>query len=173
MCKLPVMRAPLSGNLPLYCSRAAIKPGISCSASSISLRPNFTVASLRSFTWKGTVLLSESPVSIKVVVLTDGLVVEFVAVAVTGRLQKMLKDERRVRTSAFIRLSGYMNSLPRTCGQGNLLFARIRYLNTGTDPLDLSGILQAITPNAPPSTAWNESKASPQVPASCGEKFCF
>ena len=127
MCKLPVMRAPLSGNLPLYCSRAAIKPGISCSASSISLRPNFTVASLRSFTWKGTVLLSESPVSIKVVVLTDGLVVEFVAVAVTGRLQKVLKDQRRVRTSAFIRLSGYMDSLHHTCGYGNLQFARIRY----------------------------------------------
>jgi hypothetical protein len=32
MCKQPAMRAPLSGNLPLFSSRIAIKPGISVSA---------------------------------------------------------------------------------------------------------------------------------------------
>ena len=40
MCSEPVMRAPLSGCASPYSSRSAIRPGISCSASSISLRPN-------------------------------------------------------------------------------------------------------------------------------------
>ena len=35
----PVMRAPLSGWAAPNSSRSAIRPGISCSASSISLRP--------------------------------------------------------------------------------------------------------------------------------------
>lgn len=39
MCSEPVMRAPLSGLTPWYSSRSAISPGISCSASRISLRP--------------------------------------------------------------------------------------------------------------------------------------
>src|ERR1043166_6387703 len=38
MCRLPMIFAPLSGNLPLHSSRTAIKPGISCSARRIALR---------------------------------------------------------------------------------------------------------------------------------------
>ena len=40
MCSEPVMRAPLSGCASAYSARVDIRPGISCSASSISLRPN-------------------------------------------------------------------------------------------------------------------------------------
>ena len=40
MCSEPVIRAPESGFCGPYCRRTAIKPGISCSASSISFRPN-------------------------------------------------------------------------------------------------------------------------------------
>src|SRR3954469_25999151 len=40
MCSEPMIFAPLSGNFPLYSSRAAISPGISCSARRISLRPH-------------------------------------------------------------------------------------------------------------------------------------
>src|SRR5215831_6290360 len=39
MCKLPAMRAPLSGWLAAYFLRIAMRPGISCSAMAISLRP--------------------------------------------------------------------------------------------------------------------------------------
>ena len=49
MCSEPVMRAPASGLLaPRTRARIAIRPGISCSASWISLRPHS--ASERSFT---------------------------------------------------------------------------------------------------------------------------
>ncbi len=40
MCSEPVMRAPLSGWLSANSARVAIRPGISCSARVISLRPN-------------------------------------------------------------------------------------------------------------------------------------
>ena len=40
MCSEPVMRAPARGCSGPYRSRIAMRPGISCSASSISLRPN-------------------------------------------------------------------------------------------------------------------------------------
>ena len=40
MCRLPMIRAPASGLLRPYFSRVAIRPGISCSAMVISLRPN-------------------------------------------------------------------------------------------------------------------------------------
>ena len=40
MCSEPEMRAPLSGSTSAYSRRSAISPGISCSASRISLRPN-------------------------------------------------------------------------------------------------------------------------------------
>ena len=36
----PVTRAPANGWLAAYSARIAIRPGISCSASTISLRPN-------------------------------------------------------------------------------------------------------------------------------------
>jgi hypothetical protein len=48
MCSEPVIRAPRSGRLGPYSSRSDIRPGISCSASWISLRPN--AASERSAT---------------------------------------------------------------------------------------------------------------------------
>ncbi len=48
MCSEPAMRAPASGWLGPYSSRSAIRPGISCSARRISLRPNS--ASARSAT---------------------------------------------------------------------------------------------------------------------------
>ena len=44
--------APASGLLPAYSARSAIKPGISCSASRISFRPNSP--SERSLTLKGS-----------------------------------------------------------------------------------------------------------------------
>src|SRR5687768_13834023 len=40
MCSEPMIFAPLSGFLPLYSFRSAIRPGISCSARRISFRPN-------------------------------------------------------------------------------------------------------------------------------------
>ncbi len=40
MCSEPAMRAPFSGWFGPYSSRVAISPGISVSASEISLRPN-------------------------------------------------------------------------------------------------------------------------------------
>src|SRR5437879_1459074 len=40
MCKLPAMRAPLSGWVGAYFLRIVISPGISCSAIAISLRPH-------------------------------------------------------------------------------------------------------------------------------------
>ena len=40
MCSEPEIRAPLSGATSAYSRRSAIRPGISCSASLISLRPN-------------------------------------------------------------------------------------------------------------------------------------
>ena len=52
MCRLPVILAPRSGWLGAYSSRTAIRPGISCSASWISLRPK--AASERSATWYGS-----------------------------------------------------------------------------------------------------------------------
>jgi len=39
ICRLPVMRAPASGFSAPYLARRAIRPGISVSAMSISLRP--------------------------------------------------------------------------------------------------------------------------------------
>ena len=50
MCSEPVMRAPRSGCDSPNSRRVAIRPGISCSASWISLRPN--AASPRSATLK-------------------------------------------------------------------------------------------------------------------------
>jgi hypothetical protein len=50
MCREPMMRAPANGFWPAYSLRSAIRPGISCWARSISLRPNLTVAGLRSAT---------------------------------------------------------------------------------------------------------------------------
>src|ERR1700732_2350699 len=50
MCSEPVIRAPLSGCDSAYSRRIAISPGISCSASVISLRPKS--ASERSATLK-------------------------------------------------------------------------------------------------------------------------
>src|SRR5437899_6308340 len=52
MCRLPMMRAPASGFLAPCCLRSAMRPGISCSASRISLRPNS--ASDRSLTLNGS-----------------------------------------------------------------------------------------------------------------------
>src|SRR5690349_11614622 len=40
MCREPMIFAPLSGDLPLYSVRSAMRPGISYSARRISLRPN-------------------------------------------------------------------------------------------------------------------------------------
>ena len=62
MCSEPVIRAPASGWRSAYSRRVAIRPGISCSASWISLRPN--PASARSATLKSVlaaVVLISSP----------------------------------------------------------------------------------------------------------------
>ena len=56
MCNDPVMRAPARGWLAAYSERMAIRPGISCSARTISLRPNS--AAVRSATLKGRVVSS-------------------------------------------------------------------------------------------------------------------
>jgi hypothetical protein len=44
ICRLPTMFRPFSGCLRPYSSRHAIRPGISCSASMISLRPHSAAA---------------------------------------------------------------------------------------------------------------------------------
>ena len=49
MCSEPAMRAPFSGFFAAYSSRTAIRPGISVSAMSISLRPQ--EARPMSLTW--------------------------------------------------------------------------------------------------------------------------
>ena len=56
MCSEPEMRAPASGRTSAYSRRSAIRPGISCSARVISLRPNS--ASERSATAKSMPLRS-------------------------------------------------------------------------------------------------------------------
>ena len=61
MCSEPETRAPLSGSTSAYSRRSAIRPGISCSASRISLRPNS--ASERSATLK-SIPLRTSAVSV-------------------------------------------------------------------------------------------------------------
>src|SRR4029450_11862564 len=61
MCKEPVIRAPRSGWLSENSRRGAIRPGISCSASSISLRPNSArdrSATLKSGLSSGEVMLA-------------------------------------------------------------------------------------------------------------------
>src|SRR3712207_2859557 len=73
MCSEPVMRAPLSGCSAPYFSRSDIRPGISCWASSSSLRPNS--ASDRSATLKST-LAAVSGVSVVMYLLGRGLVLE-------------------------------------------------------------------------------------------------
>src|SRR5699024_9015558 len=62
MCNEPAMRAPLSGWVSPYCSRRAIRPGISCSASRIWWRPASCVLMSRiakSKSAPGTVVLFE------------------------------------------------------------------------------------------------------------------
>src|SRR5436305_14192993 len=54
MCSEPVIRAPARGWRSAYSRRVAIRPGISCSASWISLRPN--PASARSATLKSVLV---------------------------------------------------------------------------------------------------------------------
>ena len=51
MCRLPITRAPASGRSPAWRRRSASSPGISCSASLISLRPR--AAAARSATLQG------------------------------------------------------------------------------------------------------------------------
>src|SRR2546430_1317928 len=46
MCRLPAMRAPASGLAAAYLRRMVIRPGISCSAMAISLRPQSARARL-------------------------------------------------------------------------------------------------------------------------------
>src|SRR5277367_4710522 len=53
MCSEPMMRRPLSGCLAAYSSRTAIRPGISCSASMISLRPHSASARLATLNSRG------------------------------------------------------------------------------------------------------------------------
>ena len=55
MCSEPVIRAPRSGWDAAYSARVAIRPGISCSASWISLRPK--LASEMSATLYGSALM--------------------------------------------------------------------------------------------------------------------
>src|SRR5262245_51734975 len=55
MCREPVMRAPFSGCSSANSARSAMRPGISCSASSISLRPN--AARDRSATLKSSAMI--------------------------------------------------------------------------------------------------------------------
>lgn len=57
MCSEPVIRAPHSGCAAAYSARMDIRPGISCSASWISLRPNG--ARERSATLKSPVVFDD------------------------------------------------------------------------------------------------------------------
>ena len=77
MCKEPEMREPFSGFLPAYSLRSDIRPGISISASSISLRPKRTVSADKSLTKKGGFAVSERFVFMKLVIFTgaDAVVV--------------------------------------------------------------------------------------------------
>src|SRR5215472_17154954 len=62
MCSEPVIRAPWRGLDSAYSARVAIRPGISCSASWISLRPKS--ASLMSATLYGSALMRLAPSSL-------------------------------------------------------------------------------------------------------------
>src|SRR3954454_24775661 len=78
MWRLPVIRAPLRGCSPAYFSRRDMRPGISCSASSISLRPYS--ASERSATLKSVFV---AVVVVTLVCLRGGSV-QWVARVVSG-----------------------------------------------------------------------------------------
>src|SRR6476659_1976345 len=67
MCSEPEIRAPLSGSTSAFSRRSAISPGISCSASRISLRPNS--ASDRSATLKSMPLRTSAVIRCSVVVI--------------------------------------------------------------------------------------------------------
>src|ERR1017187_8579304 len=54
MCREPVIRAPRSGCDRPYSSRIAIRPGISCSASLISFRPNSASDKSATLNWTGS-----------------------------------------------------------------------------------------------------------------------
>src|SRR5690349_24324632 len=74
MCREPVIRAPARGWASAYSSRIAIRPGISCSARLISLRPNSarersaTSKSVKSLRSVGT----EAPQGLDVAVDVEG-----------------------------------------------------------------------------------------------------
>ncbi len=70
MCSEPAIRAPASGFLPLYRSRRAISPGISCSASRISFRPSSL--RLRSRTLKSSPLYTSAVSECRPVVFVLG-----------------------------------------------------------------------------------------------------
>src|ERR1700694_4607679 len=78
MCNDPVMRTPFSGRPGAYFLRMAIKPGISCSATDISLRPQS--AKLKSATLYSVArllmiaVLIESPVWFNIRISLRGLV---------------------------------------------------------------------------------------------------
>ena len=69
MCSEPVMRAPARGWLSAYSARRAMRPGISCSASWISLRPK--AARERSATLKSIPVSEISGVRVRV--MREGL----------------------------------------------------------------------------------------------------
>ena len=78
MCSEPATRAPCSGRASAYSRRSSIRPGISCSASRISLRPNSasdrsaTAKSIPPSSWKrrpavsGAVLVTSGMVGVVV-----------------------------------------------------------------------------------------------------------
>src|SRR2546423_5923486 len=70
MCSDPVMQAPRSGREGAYSRRIAIRPGISCSASVISLRPNS--ASERSATLKSVSVRVAAGVIIEASMVVSG-----------------------------------------------------------------------------------------------------
>ena len=85
MCSEPMIRAPARGFDERCFSRIDMRPGISCSASSISLRPKATVSGDRSATLNGRSENRGSPVFMKVSVV--GL-----AVAVLTAISRVVSE---------------------------------------------------------------------------------
>src|SRR5712691_4577945 len=102
MCRLPMTRAPASGFLAPCCARSAIRPGISCSARRISLRPNS--ACERSFTLKGS-----RPA---VFAATNGCIFSVaVAICLSSTVTTMTRKHEELKSSSFSRLRVFVVAL--------------------------------------------------------------
>src|SRR5712671_2440303 len=104
MCREPAMRAPLSGWRAAYCSRTAMRPGISVSAIAISLRPQ--AASFRLATRKS--LFSFTAALIRSLLLREGM-----GAVVVSTVASSLAAAMAVRGRRLVDRAGEIEHLPQ------------------------------------------------------------